>query len=221
MKSGRHVVLITLHADPARPSGVGGWGGTHAYIRELMLGLTQNRWNVTVLTRWEDLALPERESITSNLRLIRLQIGELAPIDKRLLDGLHPVSLRAARSVLQDFEGINLLHSVYWNSGRLAKDLASDLGIGFVHTVISNGWRRRLQGAHDEPASRRPVEQQVFHSASAIFCISQQERADLIDHYDVNPGKLVVVGRPVASTFLRPCHDESGRPAHLGRIEAP
>jgi glycosyltransferase involved in cell wall biosynthesis len=214
-----HVVLITLHADPTAAPGFGDGGGTHAYVRELMFGLTRNSWRVTVMTRWSNPNLPQEEAISPRLRLIRLRVGEVQAIDKRLLDGLHAVSFGAARAALKDIHDAALLHSVYWNSGRLAMDLGHDMGIPFVHTVISNGWRRWCRGVHDEAATRRGVEHQVFSRAAAIFCVSRQERTDLIEHYGVEPGKVVIVGRPVASSFLRPCHDESGQPAQHGWSE--
>lgn len=208
----RHLALITLHADPATPSGTAEGGGTHSYVRELMTGLPGRGWSLTVLTRWADPTLPECETVSSNVRIIRLCIDGVKQIDKRLLDALHAVSLDAARQVLTAGPKVDLLHSVYWNSGRVAMNLGKQFGLPFVHTVISNGWRRRYQGAQDQPPSRLKVEKQVFASAFAIFCISGQERADLVEHYAVDSNKIVVVGRPVAFNFLHPSHNEWGTP---------
>ncbi len=74
-------------------------------------------------------------------------------------------------------------------------ELGADLGLRFVHTVISNGWRRWHEGAHDQPPTRLDVERQVFGAAFAIFCISAQERSDLVENYSVDPRKIAVVGR--------------------------
>jgi D-inositol-3-phosphate glycosyltransferase len=208
-----HLTLVTLHADPATPAGGAAAGGTHAYVRELMLGLTKNRWSLTVLTRWADPCLPEREVLSPTLKIVRLRIGDVAPMDKRFLDDLHLISLAAACAVVAEEPQVDVLHSVYWNSGRVAMDLAASLSLPFVHTVISNGWRRWREGARDQPPGRIEVESRVFAAAFAIFCVSGQERADLVEQYAVNPGKLVVVGRPVAPSFRHPCHDEWGRPS--------
>lgn len=211
MKSGR-LTLISLHADPATPPGTGEGGGTHSYLRELMLGLSRRSWSLTILTRWADPRLLECERLSAKIKIIRLRIGEVAPMDKRRLNDLHPTSLAEARSALAAEPATDLLHSVYWNSGRVATDLSEELNVPFVHTVISNGWRRWQQGARDQPAQRLEVERRVFASAFAVFCISRQERSDLIDHYAIAPGKVVVVGRPVAHSFLHPCRDEWGHP---------
>lgn len=209
----RHLTLITLHADPATPSGAGEGGGTHAYVRELMVGLSQRGWSLTVLTRWADAHLPERELVSSSVKIIRLRINGVKQIDKRLLNDLHAVSLTEARAVLAAEPKATLIHSVYWNSGRVAMDLSKQLGLPFVHTVISNGWRRSHEGAQDQPPDRLEIEQQVFESAFAIFSVSGQERADLVENYAVDQNKIVVVGRPVAVSFRHPCRDEWGTPS--------
>ena len=32
----KKLLIISLHADPSMPPGVGEWGGTHTYMRELL-----------------------------------------------------------------------------------------------------------------------------------------------------------------------------------------
>jgi len=207
-----HLVLISLHADPTTPSGAGEGGGTHAYVRELTVGLLQSQWRLTVVTRWADSGLPQRENLAANISIIRLQIGPVAPIDKRLLNDFHTISLTEALRTLSG-EHIDLIHSVYWNSGRLAQELARSFYRPFVHTVISNGWRRLQEGARNQPSARVEIETLVFTAAFAVFCISHEERYDLIEHYGVSRDKVIVVGRPVAPAFLCPCRDEYGRPS--------
>jgi len=180
-----------------------------------MIGLAANRWRVTVLTRWADPRLPETEVVSSQLKIIRLQIGGVTPLDKRLLDSLHFESLAAAEHALNDMRKLRLIHSVYWNSGRVAMELSASRNIPFVHTVISNGWRRQQYGLTDQPTARLATEAKVFGSAFAVFCVSEQERHDLIEHYAVNPTRIRVVGRPVAGIFQRPCRDEMGVPSPL------
>jgi D-inositol-3-phosphate glycosyltransferase len=209
----RHLALITLHADPATPSGVFEGGGTHSYIRELIAGVPKSDWNLTVLTRWADPLLPEEQIISENAKIIRLKIGEVGPMNKSFLDDLHKVTLAAAGAVLARGAKVDLLHSVYWNSGRLAMDLSREQGLSYVHTVISNGHRRWIEGACDQPSGRLEMEKRVFASAHAIFCVSEQERRDLVEYYQVFSNKIVVVGRPVAFSFGKPSHDEWGNPS--------
>jgi len=144
---------------------------------------------------------------------MRLQIGEVAPLDKKLLNSWHSETVRAIREALDAMsEDIRILHSVYWNSGRAAMDISRTLNIPFVHTVISNGLRRIGEGAKDTADDRVTIERQVFAAAERIFSVSHDEYDDLTSRYGVDPAKIIIVGRPVDRAFSDPAHDECGRP---------
>lgn len=206
------VVLICLHADPATPPGVGEGGGTHSYLRELLRFLGRAETAHIVLTRWADPQLPQVQRTSSCGWLRRLRIGPPGPLDKRLLAGLHATTVAAVSEALDEFGSPELLHSVYWNSGQAAMDVAAERGLAFVHTVISNGWRREASGQFDQPPQRVAIERRVFQAAHRIFSICTQERNDLIHAYGVTADKIVVVGRPVAGVFQSPARDPLGRP---------
>jgi glycosyltransferase involved in cell wall biosynthesis len=205
----RTIHIISLHADPASPSGIGGTGGTHAYLRELLTLLPQRGWSCTVVTRRTSTALPERQAISAKADIIRVTIGPLAPMHKSFLEGMHAESVAQIGAVLDSLPHPRLLHSVYWNSGRVALDLSNRFGIRYVHTVISNGARRGMTES-DRDERRIEVESAVFMGASRIFCISREERNDLISLYGVDPARIVVVGRPVSAAFRYPAHDQNG-----------
>ncbi|HET8799044.1 MAG TPA: glycosyltransferase [Thermoanaerobaculia bacterium] len=129
---------------------------------------------------------------------------------------MHAQSVSAVRAALRASPApIELLHSVYWNSGRVALDLSREFGVRFVHTVISNGRRRVLVGAEEDGDRRTAVEQEVFEGAFRIFCICPAERDDLVSLYGIDPMKIMVIGRPVSIEFLVPPHDQLGTPLLL------
>jgi D-inositol-3-phosphate glycosyltransferase len=207
------VLLISLHADPFSPSGVGAGGGTHAYLRELMKELAFAGRPCALITRRAEPASEPVEILNRSIRLFRIDIGPPGPLDKRRLNEFHDEAMREARRILTELPTRpGLIHSVYWNSGRLALDLSQETGIPYVHTVISNGVRRRLEGAHDQPRERERIERKVFSRAWTIFSVSGEEKDDLVSHYGVDTNRIRVVGRPVDASFLYPAHDESGQP---------
>jgi D-inositol-3-phosphate glycosyltransferase len=211
--SDKKIVLICLHADPFDPAGLGEGGGTHSYLRELIEFYAVTRLEYIVMTRWSNPNLPPAQPLQGNGKLVRLRIGPLGPLDKRVLDDFHNVTVTEIENKLRSTIGVpDFLHSAYWNSGRAAMDLSRRWSVRFVHSVISNGWRRLRAGLVDQPACRITVERAVFHAAHRIFCISQQERRDLCEGYEIDPSRLVVVGRPVARRFLEPCRDGLGQP---------
>lgn len=212
------IVLICLHADPTSAPGIGDGGGTHRYLRELLEVLARSAIPHLLLVRKASADLPTEERVSPFGRLIRVDIGPPGKLDKRLLDQFHHVTVRRILESLAQYGMPELLHSVYWNSGRAAADLSRRLMIPFVHTVISNGWRRLNAGYSDQLPVRIDVERQIFHSAERVFCICSQERDDLIAHYGVPPERIIVVGRPVARQFLSPCRNGIGEPRCLPAV---
>lgn len=206
------LALISLHADPSTPAGLGGGGGTHSYVRELLSYLAAESIKHLLLTRRTGSELPEFEPTSPTGAVRRLQIGALAPMDKRLLPRMHAETLDRVGEALSSWGAPDLVHSIYWNSGEAAMDYSRSIGVPFVHSVISNGRRREMSGYRDQPAERIPTECRVFNAAAAIFCVSTQERDDLAALYTVPAERLLVVGRPVAPAYLRPAHDPAGQP---------
>jgi glycosyltransferase involved in cell wall biosynthesis len=206
------VALICLHADPTEPPGVGGAGGTHSYLRELLGYLDSLDCEHILLTRRTGIDLPEHERTSATGSVHRLQIGPLAPMDKRLLSLHHAETVSRVGEALAIWGAPTLIHSVYWNSGQAAMDYSAATGIPFVHTVISNGWRREVCGYADQGSERIPIETRVYNAARRVFCICSQEKADLVSAYQVPAERIVVVGRPVASCFVDPAHDGLGQP---------
>jgi D-inositol-3-phosphate glycosyltransferase len=144
-----------------------------------------------------------------------MNIGGKQAMDKRQLDDHHSTSVQRIKETFARFGTPELLHSVYWNSGRAVAEIASHLQIPFVHTVISNGWRRIEAGYRDQPPQRLEIERHVFCAATQVFCICSQERDDLVTFYGVAPERISIVGRPVASPFLMPCRNGYGVPRIL------
>jgi len=217
----RHVIIISLHADPATAAGAAEGGGTHSYLRELLAMLPRRGWHCTVLTRWASKSAPQRNRLSAYSRVERLKIGHVEKLDKKTLDDHHPETVEAVRRAIRRNPAPTLLHSVYWNSGRAAAEVSSELDIPFVHTVISNGKRRAIEHAAENAARRIEVEQFVFSRAARIFCVSPQERDDLHELYSIDSDKLIVVGRPVNAQFLLPAHDEMGTPVLGGSWPVP
>lgn len=214
------ILLICLHADPTQPSGTWEGGGTHAYLRELTVGLAARGHFCHVVTRRR---FPDQASlvkVSPLTTLHRIDIGKQGPMDKRLLDSLHQETYARLNDVWLNLPSPpRLIHSVYWNSGRVAMDLSAAHAVPFVHTVISNGKGRLARGANGNSRNREAVEESVFRAAARIFSISEDEKQDLVALYGVDPGKIVVIGRPVDTAYLSPAQDELGQPrSHWGTV---
>jgi glycosyltransferase involved in cell wall biosynthesis len=208
-----HVVLISLHADPFEAPGVSGGGGTHSYLRELMGGLPLRDVSVSVVVRRSSPNLPNHRVLSEHVELFRVDIGPPGYLDKRELPRYHEQSVEKIGELLDRIgHSRPVLHGVYWNSGRVARDLAAARALPMVYTIISLGASRLQQGAALDAPERVDEERSVLAAANAIISISAQERRDLIEMYGVDPSKIVVVGRPIDDAYLIPAHDSLGQP---------
>ena len=212
-----NLLIITLHADPAMPPGVGEWGGTHTYMRELLTELYDKNYNIILITRKVYDSEEDIEVISPNCKIVRLTLGNFGEFDKRLLFNLHKTTLALTMEKLQRFNfKPDIIHSVYWNSGHLAMTIADELKIPYVHSVISNGIGRDAHGATGTAPNRIETEKKVFSNASFIICVAQSEKEEICKFYDISPSKVVVAGQYVHPSFIYAAHDAYGFPRKSG-----
>lgn len=208
------ILMISLHADPATPAGIGEGGGTHSYVHELLNSFSSDDdIEILCITVRASIKLPLKECISLNCNLVRIVVNNEKAINKKELYHLRSITLEKIKESLNEMEFMpDLIHSIYWNSGQAAMQLSHELGIPYVHTVISNGLRRTHMGFNEPIKERFGVEKKVFNSATYIFCITDSEKQDLIELYGVCGTKIVVPGRPISDEFLYPAHDDFGIP---------
>lgn len=208
-----YVLIITIHADPAMPPGYGEWGGTHTYMHELLDSLDENGTDCILITRRALEELPAVERYRNHCTIYRLQNGPAMPIDKTLLRRYHADNFETICKIIETQpEPPAVIHSVYWNSGRLGVELSQKYHIPLVHSVISNSHGRVARGANEPVGDRAAFEYTIYSFAKWILCVSEDEKNDLIKFYDVAPEKLIVAGQYIHPSFILPAHDANGFP---------
>jgi len=205
------ILILTLHADPAMPPGVGEWGGTHTYMRELLLTLGNDTFELVLITRRVYPEQPTYEKLNDKCTIHRIDIGDFGGFDKRDLYFYHEESKSKIMTIINEMERPpSLIHSVYWNSGQLAKDISKELGIKYVHSVISNARGRNSKGALGTFSERIAVEESVFQNAERIICVANSEVNEIVSHYNIDRNKFVVAGQYIHPSFHRPAHNALG-----------
>ena len=217
VSSRKNLLIISLHADPSMPPGVGEWGGTHTYMRELLTELYEKNFNIILLTRKVYEEQDDIEMVSSSCKIVRLTLGEFGDFDKRELFHLHQITLQKTIAVLVKLNfSPDLIHSVYWNSGHLAVKLSQIWKIPYVHSVISNGRGRNAHGAKGTAADRIKTEELIFMNASFILCVAESEKKELCDFYKLPPKKIIVAGQYVHPAFMYAAHNSYGYPRKSG-----
>ncbi len=208
-----YILILTIHADPAMPPGYSEWGGTHTYMRELLDSFNSLHINCILVTRRSMVELPEVEQYNPHCTIYRLENDNIAPIDKTKLHLYHNDNLLAIQQIIENIGELpRVIHSVYWNSGRLGVELSKIYNIPLVHSVISNSYGRQARGAHEPLAERASYEQLIYDYAQWILCVSIDEKDDLINFYNICPDKIIVAGQYIHPSFILPARDNNGFP---------
>lgn len=215
----KYVLLISMHADPAMPPGYDEWGGTHTYMKELLDMFEEKKIYCIFITRRSMEQLPYKEQYNPYCQIIRLTNGDNLPMSKQNLRFYHEENLQQIIDIIKEKDSLPLIiHSVYWNSGRLALEISQKIGIPYVHSVISNARGRISRGAIEPIEQRVQYEQDIYDHAEKILCVSEDEKQDLIQYYHITPFKIIVCGQYISPAFWAPAHDSNGFPkmnAHL------
>ena len=208
-----YVLLITMHADPAMPPGYHEWGGTHTYMKELLDEYGRMKIPCVLVTRKSMPQLPSVEQINDSCIIFRIVSGEVDLMDKTRLRFYHDEHMKQIKGIIaQQGAPPSVIHSVYWNSGRLAMALSEELHIPFVHSIISNARGRVRRGAQEPVPDRADYEQAIYDKAARLICVSEDERSDLEQLYHIPNEKIVVAGQYIHPSFLLPAHNRNGFP---------
>lgn len=202
------ILLITLHADPTVHPGAGDGGGTQMYINELIDMLIYKDIKTLVVTRK---ASPGKNIVQhGSVTICRVLLGPEGHWDKNNLND-REIEIRTLinNALIENKFDPTLIHSVYWHSGRAALYFSEKINIPFVHTIISNGKRKKLSG-FKESIGQIETEEKIYSNANVIIVISEQEKQDISNLYGVNSEKIKIVGRGVDNLFLKDLYDKKG-----------
>src|SRR5215207_5825035 len=120
---GLRVALISVHTSPLATLGGRETGGMNVYVRESAAELARLGYAVDVFTR-DDGTMPRVQAAAPGVRVIALEAGPRAPVEKEELPEHLPGFLNALRA-FREREGARyeLVRSHYWMSGWVGRRL--------------------------------------------------------------------------------------------------
>lgn len=207
------IVLIDLHCDASMPSGSEEFGGGNMYTRNLLKGLLQVNEPFIYITRKKFDYLENKVSLSEKAAFFRIDLGNFSYNDKDLLQNYTNIAIEKINSILYKFKSNYefVFHSFYWQSGIIALHLSNLYRTYYVHSVLSNAERKKIQGATGDIAKGRiKWEHQIFEGAKYIICSSNSEYSDLCSLYHIPKEKLFVTGRWIAETYCNPVYLANG-----------
>jgi D-inositol-3-phosphate glycosyltransferase len=175
--------MISVHTSPLATLGGKDAGGMNVYVRDLAIHIARQGVAVDVFTRRSDPNRPLIQEIAPGARIINLDVGPAAPVDKNDLYALLPDFAKAC-VLFGMTEGVryDVVHAHYWLSGKVAEYLRSYWEAPFVlmfHTTAD--MKNAVLGSNDqESALRQETEHELVRTADSIIAANPDERADLV-----------------------------------------
>ena len=176
------IAMVSEHASPLASLGGPDAGGQNVYVARLAEELTRRGHQVTVYTRRDTEALPDRVPLPCGAVVEHVPAGPAEPIPK---DGLfaHMPAFGAylAQVWARERDRPEVVHAHFWMSGIAAQLGAHPHGIPVVQTFHALGTvKRRHQGAADtSPPERIGVERGLGRTCDRVLATCSDEVREL------------------------------------------
>ena len=208
----KRAALVCFHACPLAAPGQGKAGGMNVYVRQLAAALGKQGIEVDVFTRRHQGAENSIEQIAANARVIHLSGGGPdVPMD-RLFDSLPEFLAEVHAFQRQNQLEYQVVHSHYWLSGWVGRQLARSLGIPHVLTFHTLSLiKQQSRPGEVEPPDRQLVERELAASASRIVGFSPHERDALVRLYGADSDNIVLAPCGVDLSLFRPMDQKMAR----------
>jgi glycosyltransferase involved in cell wall biosynthesis len=192
----RQIAFISEHASPLAVLGGVDSGGQNVYVAETAKQLARMGFEVDIFTRSESPTVPRVVRWLPGVRVVHIKAGREAVMPKeQLLQHMPEFREGMLDYILTHNKTYHLIHAHFFMSASVAADLKEILNIPFVVTFHALGMIRRMfQGKNDGfPPTRIEVEKRAMRKADYIIAECPQDEADLIEHYDANPDRIIVI----------------------------
>jgi glycosyltransferase involved in cell wall biosynthesis len=174
--------LVSEHASPLAAIGGVDAGGQNVHVAALAAGLARRGHEVTVHTRRDDEALPERVVVQDGYNVSHVDAGPARPLPKDELLPHMPAFARVLQRKWAD-QPPDVVHAHFWMSGLAAVDAADGLAdpLPVLQTFHALGSvKRRHQGAADtSPDERIELERGLCRDVSHVVATCSDEVFEL------------------------------------------
>jgi D-inositol-3-phosphate glycosyltransferase len=208
------IAFLSEHANPTAVLGGADAGGQNVYVDEVSRNLARRGYAVDVFTRSDSIDIPEIIEWGAGVRVIHLKAGPLQPRPK---DELWPFMPEFRDSFLRFMERdevhYDLLHGNFWMSGWVVTELRRRLDIPAVQIFHAMGKtkRRHQKKVDTSPGDRIKTEMEVIRQVDRIIAQCPAERDELVNDYNADPGKVVIIPSAVNTRVFKPVARDDAR----------
>lgn len=212
--------MLSVHACPLAKLGGRDSGGMNVYVREIARELAARDIEVDVFTRWREPGDPLIQELAPGARVIHIRSGPIQYIPKmEVYDRIGQFTASLLEFVEANRLRYDLIHSHYWLSAVVARELSARWQLPTVHMSHTLGLvKLEVSGeeADTESEIRIEIERRVMREAGALVAASEIEADELTRLYGADPAKVSIVPCGVDTDVFRPIRQVDAREA-LGR----
>ncbi|MBI2964800.1 MAG: glycosyltransferase [Chloroflexi bacterium] len=206
------IAMVSVHGCPYIRAGEKDAGGMNVYVLETARELARRGARVDVFTRRHDLRDEQVMHLSPRARVIHLDAGPVSAEKEGVYE--HIPEFCRALADFQNSEGrtYDLVSSHYWLSGLVGLDLARRWRVPHVtsfHTLAEV--KRRARPGESEHPRRASSERQIACEADRIVVWSEHERNALVQLYQADPGRVLIIPPGVDVSKFRPLDQKSSR----------
>ncbi len=200
--------MLSVHACPLAKLGGRDSGGMNVYVRELSRELARRGMEIDIFTRWRETDDPRFQTLAPNARVIHIPSGPIRYVPKLEVYARIADFTEQVRAFIEnEGRGYDLIHSHYWLSAIVARDLAPRWDLPAVQMFHTLGLVKREVMDEDvdgESEARIAVERRAVAESDALVASSEIEASELAELYDAPPEKVHVVPCGVDPDVFRP-----------------
>ncbi|HET9495072.1 MAG TPA: glycosyltransferase [Chloroflexia bacterium] len=183
-------------------------GGMNVYVRELSRELARRGKSVDVFTRFQDAATDQIEQIDADARVIHLPAGPLAPYDKnKLVNHVDEFACAIEAFAAKERIRYDLVHSHYWVSGLVGRQLQQTWDVPMVHMFHTLGEMKNRVAKSEgerEVSARIAGERQVMEWSDKLVAATPLDKAQMVWYYGADPSKISVIPAGVDTELFHP-----------------
>jgi len=186
-----NILQLSFHTSPYSELGVNDGGGLNLYVQQISKYLSNNH-NVTVVTA------EKAESFKKeNLEFYSLNLFEpdLPMEDKEL----HLIEFQKKLEETFELNNFDIIHSHYWLSGLVSKDISDKFNIPYIFTSHSLGVF--LEGYNNE---RADCEKIIMTAANFVTASSNYENSLISESYKIDKKKIKLIKPGVDENLFSP-----------------
>jgi D-inositol-3-phosphate glycosyltransferase len=212
----QRVAMLSVHTSPLAQPGTGDGGGMNVYVRSLASALARAGVAVDVLTRAEHPDRLETVLVEPGFRVLHIEAGPRAPVERHLLPDLVGEFCEATRRHIETTSTeYDLLHANYWVSGAVGHRLKHELDLPLVTTFHTLDRVKAEVGLADGVALRPRVEAEVVRCADLVVASTYEEHDQLVRYYGADPSRIEIIAPGVDHQVFQPGDRVASR-RHLG-----